>query len=118
MLSKNMYSVLSCFPRNTKEYIMYEDLIKKCNLSKEDIDACLDTTIFPEWHYIYRTDVGFKNGGKLYLTETAIAEVEVYEQTVEERKIVKDSLTVARVAMWVSIFSAIVAIASLITMFI
>ena len=117
MLSKNMYEVLSCLPKDFSDSIKYETLLQKCKLPKGLIDGCLNETLFPSWNYI-RSSNGFKNGSNLFITESGLAKVEAHEQLIEEQKIVKKSLSVAKVAMWTSVISAIISLFSLVKMFI
>ncbi len=111
MLSKKMYMVLSCFPRNYTA-IAYEALVKKCKLSEDEIKECLAETLFPEWNYV-RTSDGWKNGSELILTESGLANVEEYEQNRCNMRLVKWSFGIAIVAMVASVASAVAAFASL-----
>ena len=117
MLSENMYQVLSCLPKGFSTSIKYEELLQQCKLSKDIIDDCLNETLFPEWNYI-RSSNGFRTGSELFITESGLAKVEAHEQSCAEHEIVKKSLSVAKIAMWISVFSAIVAFISLIKMFV
>ena len=117
MLSKNMYDVLSCFPKSFSSSIKYEKLLEISKLTKNEIDDCLNETLFPEWNYI-RSSNGFRSDSDLFITESGLAKVEEYEQLYEEHKIVKNSLLVTQITMWVSILSAVITLFSLIKMFI
>lgn len=111
MLSKKMYMVLSCFPRNYTA-IAYEALVKKCKLSEDEIKECLAETLFPEWNYV-RTSDGWKNGSELTLTESGLAKVEGYEQDRKNWYLVVSSLVIAVIAMLASAASAVAAFLSL-----
>ena len=117
MLSKNMYDVLSCFPKSFSSSIKYENLLEISKLTKNEIDDCLNETLFPKWNYI-RSSNGFRTGSDLFITESGLAKVEEYEKLCEEHKIIKNSLLVTRITMWVSILSAVIALISTIKMFI
>lgn len=116
MLSKQMYEVLSCFPRKLGKPIKFEELVEKCSLEETEIVECLEETLFPSWNYI-RSSNGWNKGSELFLTETGLAKIESHEQQANDQEVVCKSLDVARIAMWVSIVSAAVAIASLVKMF-
>ena len=115
MISRKMYAVLSCFPRTVSKPIEFESLLEKCELSYDEVMECLSETTFPTANYI-RTSNGHKKGSELYFTEQGLAEVEAYENLVAEHHIVKQSLTVAIIAMIAAVASAVAAIVSLIIM--
>ena len=117
MISKKMYAVLSCFPRTVSKSIEFEALLKKCELSYDEVMECLSETTFPTANYI-RTSNGHNKGSELSFTEKGLAEVEAYEDSIAEHRIVKQSLSVAIIAMIAAIASAVAAIASLIIMLI
>ena len=112
MLSKNMYEVLSCLPKDFSDSIKYETLLQKCKLPKGIIDGCLNETLFPAWNYI-RSSNGFKNGSDLFITESGLARVEAYEQSSEEHDIVKKSLLIARISLIISLTSSVIALVSM-----
>jgi len=111
MLSKNMYLVLSCFPRNYSE-ITYEQLLKKCKLSNDDIQSCLNEMLFMEMKYI-RTSKGAWKDSQLFLTECGLVGLEAYEQEKKNNSLVKASLITAICAMIASVASAIAAFLTL-----
>ena len=113
MLSNRMYIVLSAFPRSFSKGIKYEDLLGKCKLSKDEIDECLNETLFPQWNYI-RSSNGFNIGSHLYLTESGLVGIEAHEAAVEDKHLVQRSLAVSNAALWASIISAVTAFLSLI----
>ncbi len=112
MLSKKMYRVLSCFPRSLGKEITYEQLFRKCNLSKEEIEECLNETLFPAWNYV-RSSKGWHQGSLLYFTESGLAEIEKYQDEKNSKKVVNISLYVSTVAMIAAIASAVAAIISI-----
>ena len=112
MLSKEMYAVLSCFPRKLGKSIKYEDLVSKCNIEENDIIECLDETLFAPWNYIRSSD-GWNNGSELFITESGLSKIEEYEDSVIKQKISKRALMVSVFAMITSIISVVVAIFSL-----
>ena len=115
MISKKMYAVLSCFPRTVSKPINFETLLEKCELTYDEIMECLGETTYPAANYI-RTSHGHQKGSELYFTERGLAEVDAYEDSMAEHRIVKQSLFVAIIAMIAAVASAIAAIASLIIM--
>ena len=116
MLSEKMFKTLAAFPRSFNKGIRYETLLDACCLTKDEIDECLNETLFPAWNYV-RSSAGFRNGSELFLTESGLAEIEAYEQQEKAQKLNERSLRVARIAMWAAIASAVAAVASLIKMF-
>ena len=108
---------MSCFTNTFSASIKYEELLKKCNLSKDIIDDCLNETLFPEWNYI-RSSNGFRTGSDLFITECGLSKVEAHKQSCAEHEIVKKSLLVAKIAMWISVVNVIIALISLIKIFI
>ncbi len=112
MLSKEMYTVLSCFPRKLGQSITYEELLSKCSIKKDDIIECLNETLFPSWNYI-RSSNGWENGSHLFLTESGLSKIEEYEDSVKNHKLTKKTLMVSVLAMLISLICAVVAIISL-----
>lgn len=108
MVSERMFQVLSAFPRSFQKGIRYEALLRDCRLSKEDIDECLNETQFPAWNYIRSTN-GFREGSELFLTESGLAEMEEYERQVRMERWNQRALTIAKIAMWAAIASAVAA---------
>lgn len=114
MLSKKMYEVLSCFPRNFTESIKFEVLQKHCKLPPNEIMECLvETTLSPRWNYV-RSSKGFIKGSDLFLTESGLAEVEDYEQAQKSHRLVIASFIIAVVAMLAAIASAVAAFLTLV----
>ena len=111
MLSKNMFLVLSCFPRNYSN-ISYEELAKKCKLSEDDLLSCLNEMLFLEKRYI-RTDRAPWKDSNLSMTEAGLIQLEAYEQERKNLNLVKASLITAIFAMFASVASAIAAIIAL-----
>lgn len=111
MLSKNMYLVLSCFPRNYAD-ITYQELLKKCKLSEDDILSCLNEMLFVESRYI-RTDKKPWKSSNLSLTEAGLVRIEAYEQERKNMNLVKASLITAILAMVASVASAVAAFLTL-----
>lgn len=111
MLSKNMYLVLSCFPRNYGN-ITYKELLKKCKLSEDDILSCLTEMLFLDNRYI-RTDEKPWYDSTLSLTETGLVRVEAYEYEQKNMSFAKISLYTAIFAMVASIASAVAAVLAL-----
>lgn len=109
MLSKEMYNVLSCFPKKFGKGIKYEDVIQECTLSKDEIDECLNETLFPAWNYI-RTSNGFKNGSILYLTESGLTEIEKHIDEENNQKLSKRAYIISILAMIATIVNAIAAV--------
>lgn len=109
MLSKEMCEVLSGFPKKHGHGIKYEEIINKCDLTKEEIDECLNETLFPEWNYI-RSSNGFKSGSVLYLTESGLARFEKHEDDENNKKIVKRSYIISILAMIATIVNALSAV--------
>ena len=110
MLSKKMYKVLSCFPESYTKSISYEELLMICKLTKDEIDECLNETLYPNWNYI-RSSNGFQKGSMLSLTEDGLAKREEYEDSKREHRIVLVSLIIAIIAMLATVVSAITAFA-------
>ena len=69
MLSEKMFKTLAAFPRSFNKGIRYETLLDACCLTKDEIDECLNETLFPAWNYV-RSSAGFRNGSELFLTES------------------------------------------------
>ncbi len=113
MLSKNMYAVLSCFPRTISKPIKYEILLEKCELSSDEVNECLNETLFPAWNYV-RCSNGFKMGSDLYLTESGLVGIEEHEAAVAEHRVVERSLSVSKIAMIAAIASAVAGIFSVV----
>lgn len=111
MLSKNMYLVLSCLPRNYAN-ITYQELLKKCKLSEDDILSCLNEMLFLESRYI-RTDNNPWKSSNLSLTEAGLGRIEAYEQERKNMNLVKASLITAILAMVASVASAVAAFLTL-----
>lgn len=109
MLSKEMYSVLSCFPKKLGKGVKYEEVVRECTLSKEEIDECLNETLFPAWNYI-RTSDGFKNGSILYLTESGLVEIEKHIDEENNQKLSKRAYVISILAMFATIINAIAAV--------
>ena len=109
MLSKEMYKVLSCFPMKHGKGMKYEDIIQNCDLTKEEIDECLNETLFPNWNYI-RASNGFKNGSVLYLTESGLAEIEKQNDNENNQKLSKRAYIISILAMIATIINAIAAV--------
>lgn len=103
-MSKEMYLVLRCFPRKLDCPIAFNTLLNVCSLSEDDILACLNETLFPEWNYV-RSSAGFKAGSNLYLTESGLAKIEEYEQS-------RLNLRLARMTLLVSIIAICISFAS------
>ena len=114
MLSTNMYKVLSCFPRQLGNYILYENLVEMCQLDENSIKECLNETLYPNWNYIRKSD-GWKKGSQLYLTESGLAELEDHEHLRTIDKFTRRSIKIAIVAMIAAIASAIATIISIFT---
>ena len=112
MLSKEMYTVLSCFPQKLGNSIKYEVLLAKCSLSKDDINECLNETLFPAWNYVRSSD-GWKNGSQLFLTESGLSKIEEYEDALLNQKISKRTLKVSIITLAIAIVSLAVAIISI-----
>ena len=113
MLSKEMYSVLSCFPRKLGKSIKYENLISICELSEVDIMECLTETEFPEWNYVRHSSAGWREGSEWYLTESGLSIIEEHEQCLLNQKISKRTLWVSIIAATTSFLSVIVTLISL-----
>ena len=111
MLSKNMYLVLSCLPRNYGA-MTCQELMKKCKLPEDDILYCLNEMLLLSSRYI-RTDNRQWKDCTLYLTEDGLAQVEDYEQRRENMILVRASLFTAIFAMIASVASAVAAIIAL-----
>ncbi len=113
MLSKEMYTVLSCFPKKLGKAITYEALLSSCKISHGDLIECLNETLYPSWNYVRSSD-GWKIGSLLFLTESGLSRVEEYEDSAKDHKIIKRTLMVSILAMLISLISAVTAIISLI----
>lgn len=111
MLSKNMYLVLSCLPRNYSEFT-YSQLLEKCKLSDDDIKACLNEMLFMEKKYI-RTSKESWEKCQIFLTEYGLVGLETYEQEKKNTFLVKASLITAICAMVASVASAVAAFLTL-----
>ena len=116
MLSKAMHSVLSCLPSN-HEAISYGNLVKKCTLTKDELNECFLEVDFQSNPYYRRSPNTSWQNSDFYISEIGLAEVEAYEQGLKNQKATDDALKVAKIAMWVAIASAIAAVASLVKMF-
>ena len=108
MLSKNMYKVLSCIPKDGST-IEYSPLLEKCKLDKKEFDFCLNETVFPNWNYI-RTSKGFNNSSELSLTESGVSGIEQYEDSLTNKRMLVASLAISIVAMIAAVASAVTAI--------
>ena len=112
MLSKEMYTVLSFFPRKLGEAISYEKLLSNCKINEDDIIECLNETLYPSWNYV-RSSNGWRTGSLLYLTESGLSKLEEYESSLQDQEFSKITLTVAKIALAVSILGVIIAIISI-----
>lgn len=122
MISKQMYAVLSKIPLPT-EAIPYENLRSKCDdLNINALNHLLLQARSAPFNYIIApSDI---EEAIIALTEKGVAEIQDYEEREENRKITREtleitqkSLTVAKIAMWTAIASAVVAVVSLIKQF-
>lgn len=113
MLSKQMYSILSCMPRN-HSFISYVALESKCGLTKDEMYECFAEVDEQHTPYFRRTFEGTWDKESFCISEIGLAEVEAYEQALENQRAVDESLKVAKIAMWAAIASAIVSIAAII----
>ena len=111
MLSKNMYLILSCFPRNYAD-IAFEELLKKCKLSEDEVRCCLNEILFLDSQYI-RSSNGIRYGSNLSLTEVGLVKVEAYEYERKNMNLVKASLITGILAMAASVASAVAAFIAL-----
>lgn len=122
MISKQMYAVLSKIPLPT-EAIHYTQLRLLCGI--KDTNAFLHLLIQAKnspCNYILASSPIEES--LIGLTEKGLAEIQDYEEREENRKITREtleitqkSLTVAKIAMWTAIASAVVAVVSLIKQF-
>lgn len=77
--------------------------------NKEEIDECLNETLYPEWNYI-RSSNGWKNGSKLYLTESGLAEIEKHIDEENNQKLSKRAYIISILAMIATIVNAVAAV--------
>ncbi len=116
MISKRMYQLLSVLPRNFSE-LSYEKIKLKSGLTNDQFILCLVEHEFNsvKESRLFRKciigSVGKENG--LSLTDRGLAEVEVYEQKLEDQKAVKSSLKLAEHTLIVSIIALIISIIAL-----
>lgn len=108
MLSKEMYTLLSCFPRKLGNSISYETLISKCPLEENDVIECLNETLFDAWNYV-RSSNGWKKESLLVLTESGLSKIEEYEDSRKNQKITKRTLIISVSAMIISFVGVVIA---------
>ena len=116
MISKKMYQMLSCFPRDFSD-ISYQDIVKKSGLTKEEINWCMVEHGFmiSKGRVLFRTDAEKTWEQCNYsLADEGIAEIDNYEIQLEMEKINKDSLRIAKYSLYVSSAAIVVAIISLV----
>lgn len=112
MISEKMYSMLSKIPHPT-DAIAYEDLRLRCKgLASNYFDHLIIQARSDPFNYIFA--VSPLQDAIISLTEKGVAEIAEYEFQKQSRNMTLRSLQVSRIAMWTSIFSAVVAVASLI----
>ena len=114
MISKRMYTLLSNLPRDYAT-VPYLDVIDKSGLSREEFIQCKIANSF------LGNDTLFYTSGEVSpekttvgLTDRGLAEVEAYEQEIENRKTSKATLDIARYTLKATIFAVAVAIVSMI----
>lgn len=113
MISKRMYTLLSNLPRDYAT-VPYLDVIDKSGLSREEFIQCKIANSF------LGNDTLFYTSGEVSpekntvgLTDRGLAEVEAYEQEIENRKTTKATLDIARYTLKATIFAVVVAIVSM-----
>ncbi len=111
MLSKQMYTLLSCLPRDHSA-LSYKELERKCSLSKDEMQECFCEVDFMEKPYYRRTPKSSWYNSDYYISELGLAEIEDYEQSQRNNRLVQKSLIVAIIAMIASIASAVAAFIS------
>ena len=115
MISKEMYEFLREIPRHPQT-IPYEELNRRF---KKDIFEIACEAEYKNCEYINGFGIfSNNNDSKVSLTEKGQAAIEEYEQSMRNQKIIEKSLNVSQTAMWAAIASAVVAIASLIKLFV
>ena len=118
MISKEMYNFLLYIPRKDDEALTFEEIKSISGLDNRTLHSLIHSATNYRIHsgdYVGYVCVEPK---KYFLTEYGQAVIEDYEQAQRNDKITRSSLKVAKIAMWVSIFSAITALVSLLKMFI
>lgn len=116
MLSKEMYILLKKIPRR-EDWISYAELNPS---GDKRIDSLLNEAKYDDYDYINQgsptNDYRLINS-TFSLTEKGQAAIEEHEQAIHNQVIVEQSLKVATTAKWAAVFSAIVALLSLIKTF-
>ena len=102
MLSKQMYKLLSCLPRDHSA-LSYKELERKCSLSKSEMQECFFEVDFMEKPYYRRTPKSSWYNSDYYISELGLAEIEDYEQAQQNRAFAIASLIVAAIAMFASL---------------
>ena len=118
MLSKDMYKVLLATPQRASKASTYEEIFSSTDLNDEDFYELFCEAEYEGVNACDYIAYTLTEPKKYYRTEHGQAALEDYEQAQRNEKITLASLKVARTAMWVSVFSAIAALVSLIKMFV
>lgn len=113
MISKGMYEILSCMPRN-HDGISYDALIEKCTLTEKEMMECFAEVDIRPYHYYRRTTNCSWQNSTFYLSENGLAEVEEYERILENNELSNKNLKIAKLAFIAAFVSAVAAIIAVI----
>ena len=104
MISKRMYQMISCFPRDYST-ISYQNLVKKSVLSEEEIQWCLMEHDFmiAEGKRLFRKDSNKTwDESDFSLNDRGLAEIDNFEMEMENQKSSHESLENAKRTLYVA----------------
>ena len=113
MISNRMYRLLSVLPRDNS-FMPYQQMLRKAKLPNMEINLALAKHAFlvSRGHTLiemYRSDVTWDKNS-FSLSDEGLAEVELYEQQINNQKYVNRTLWVAIITLAVSVVSLAISI--------
>lgn len=116
MISQRMYKLLAALPRDYS-MVSYEELIKKSGLTKDEFIECKIANLSLSNNGVglfFTTNEFEPEKNSVGLSDRGLAELEQYEQQIDDQKATEKSIKLANLTLYCAILTLLAAIATLI----